>query len=177
MTTPTPVPVSSAAPQPTAGGSNANTPDPSTHDVGLLITLMKRQRDVYEQLQSLGDQQRDLIETGSSEALLRLLSQRQKLVDELTVVHGDLEPYRNDWKRFWGGLNKPHQQEVGSLIQHVEELLGAIIEKDNQARQDLEQAKSMVGGELDQAAHASVAVRAYKSPAVSGNNRLTDRQG
>ena len=58
MTTPTPAPVSSAAPQPTAGGPNANTHDPSIHDVGLLITLMKRQRDVYEQLHRLGDQQK-----------------------------------------------------------------------------------------------------------------------
>lgn len=138
---------------------------------------MKRQRDIYEQLHHLGNQQSDLIETGATEALLGLLSQRQKLVDELTAVHGDLEPYRNDWQRFWDGLTEPHQQEVGALIKRVEELLGSIIEKDDQARQHLEQAKGMVSGQLDQTAHAGVAVRAYKSPAVTGNNRLTDRQG
>ena len=106
MTEPSPTRTSLGSSSPAAstsvGGVGLHNTDRS--DVSELVSLLEKQRDIYLQLQSLSGDQAGLIAGGSAEALLGLLADRQKRVDELTRINVDLEPYRSRWDEVWGGV-------------------------------------------------------------------------
>jgi len=153
-------------------------PLPVADHADAVVLLLERQRGLYEQLRELGEKQRQLIQDQLPEPLLVVLSQRQQLVDELAQINHELEPYRSNWRRFYGALSGPDQKRVGGLVQEVETLLASIIEKDNHDQTQLEQAKRLVGDELGLAVRAGAAVHAYKTQFAAGRGRqLTDRKG
>src|SRR5262249_16506136 len=62
-----------------------------------LIRLLERQRDVFQHLRSLADRQRALVEQDDPQPLLVLLSERQRLVEDLNRCNSLLAPYRRNW--------------------------------------------------------------------------------
>jgi len=146
-------------------------------NVQALIALLRRQRDAYEQLRGLSGQQGPLIDEGSAEALLGVLSQRQRLVDTLAGLNRGIEPYRMQWSQFLEGLVEDDREQIGGLVRDVEGLLSGIIEQDERDRRRLEASKQVVGKELGRVAHSSAAMNAYKVSTASSGARFTDRQG
>ncbi len=67
---------------------------PSVADVGHLVDRLTQQRDLYQQLKTLSDQQGQLIADGQAEQLLAVLSQRQGLVDQLTQLNEKIVPFK-----------------------------------------------------------------------------------
>ena len=160
----------------------------TTHDVPALIGLLESQGQLYQQLASLGDQQTkivasdlgsdDLAGADATEQLLRLLAQRQQLIDQIAATHDQLAPYRADWPAFWQALSEQDRCRIGPLVDQVEQLLAGIIKQDDQDRQTLQQAQSRAGAELKQLAAAGNAVNAYKPTMSAENiNRFTNQQG
>ena len=160
----------------------------ATHDVSALISLLERQRQLHQQLASLGEQQTTIIasdmgsadqaDADATEQLLRLLAQRQQLIDQIAATHDQLAPYRADWPALWQVLSDRERCRIGPLVDQVEQLLAGIIKQDDQDRQKLQQAQSRARAELKQLAAAENAVNAYK-PTISAEhvNRFTNQQG
>lgn len=171
--------------QPGSGHSAFGGPtDPAAGaDTQRLVTLLTQQRDIYQQLQALSGTQSQLVDSGSSEPLLAILAQRQQLIDELARLHSEMEPFRRRWEQVYGGLSGAQKEEVADLVKQVEGLLTAIIDQDNRDRQQLEDARTQVGGELTRMAHAGAASAAYHVQRSSGQSAgsgvipLTDRHG
>ncbi|MFW6059651.1 MAG: flagellar export chaperone FlgN [Phycisphaeraceae bacterium] len=151
---------------------------PSRADVGRLIERLSQQRDLYQQLKALSDQQGQLIADGQGEQLLAVLAQRQGLVDQLAQLNEQLAPFKEHWPTLSDQLDAAQRQQVNGLLEEVETLLESIIQQDDRHREQLQAAKQQIGRQLEQTHTAGRALNAYK-PAGAGNApaRFTDRQG
>ena len=160
----------------------------TSHDVPVLIELLDRQCQLYEQLASLSRRQTDVIEAGlaggdhpgtdAAEQLLRLLAQRQQLIDRVTAVHERLAPYRADWQALWRDLSSTDRCRVGPLVSRAEQLLAGVIEQDSRDQHKLLEAQARTGGELLRVAAVGKAINAYKpAPSAQHVNRFTNQEG
>ena len=177
----------------TPSGNQSSLPQPSEPGLPVvgsdsagtqrLVELLQKQRDRYQKLQALSRTQSQLVESAATEPLLKVLAQRQHLVDELAHLHGEMEPYRQQWEQVYGQLPDADRDIVAGLINEVEQLLAGIIDQDNHDQRQLKQSKDQVGKGLSQTAHAGVAMAAYKANHTYGIGQqssgtpLTDRKG
>lgn len=86
----------------------------STHDGTCLINLLTQQRDVYRELHQLASIQRQAIEEERSEESLRILGDRQRLINRLTEVNSELEPYRSRWDKIRQDFAPEGRRAVGA---------------------------------------------------------------
>ncbi|MCE9592225.1 MAG: flagellar protein FlgN [Planctomycetes bacterium] len=164
-----------------------NSPPAIPGNVPALIALLEKQRALYDQLNAMGREQSQLIETAQTESLLSVLAQRQKLIDEVTTVNADLDPYRRRWSEIWADLNPADRRRVGDLVRAVESALATILKRDEEDRKALQSARAKVSEQIKAVSHAGAAVNAYRSAATpttakpagvaQGNNRFMNRQG
>jgi len=149
---------------------------PDLSDAQQMIALLQRQRDGYQQLVALGEQQSKLIEDGHGEQLLTLLAQRQLLIDQMTSLGEQIAAFHQQWPTVSVALGEHNSRKVRDLVAEVEALLATILQRDDKDRAQLELAHHQKGQELSKTASAPQALRAYKS-AATGSPRFTDRQG
>jgi len=161
-------------------GPTTETPSAAAPGPEQLLAMLSRQRDLYEQLRSLSDQQADFIAAGETERLLTLLGQRQTLVDALGEASVELSPHRAEIATLANDASQPLAGQIKSLVDEVRSLLSTIIAQDDAGRRDLEAARDEVGTQLRQTAGAPQALGAYGGPAGSGTAhtpRFTDQRG
>lgn len=162
-------------------------PSTSAPDVAALVELLEQQCQLYAQLATVSGQQTGVIaddfgtNTGATdeacEQLLRLLAQRQVLIDQIAAVDGQLAPYRADWQSLWQSFSAEERCRVGPLVNQVERTLAEIIDQDDLDRQRLERARGAAGHELTRLSAAGAAVNAYKAaPTTADVNRFTNQQ-
>lgn len=149
----------------------------ATIDSPRVVALLERQLDLYQQLRLLSDQQRPLVEQGAAESLLAVLSQRQKLIQELAGLNEELDPYRQRWAEFWASLESGERQRVGGLVSRTQEILAAIMERDEADRRQLQEAKGRVAGEMGRINQAGAAIHAYRGTPGPNAPRFTNHQG
>jgi hypothetical protein len=117
--------------------------------------------------------------------LLTVLSERQVVVDRLTQINGELAPLRSRMAAITESASEATREAIRSRVAEVQDMLQAIIERDEQDRQSLEESKAQVGRELAKVRTAPAAIHAYKTspPAAAGRAyaptaaRFTDARG
>ena len=157
------------------------TTPPSADHVGRLIDRLTQQRELYQQLKTLSDQQGELIAQGQAEQLLTVLSQRQSLVEQIAQLNEHIAPFKQHWPDLSAQISDDQRKQVNTLLEEVENLLQSIIGQDDRHRQQLQSAKEDVGRQLQQVNHAGRAINAYgnqkpKAP-TAAPARFTDSQG
>lgn len=135
------------------------------YDIDELVAILTRQRDLYAHLRQIGQKQSDLVERGAAEALLELLAQRQRFIDELSDLNERLAPFREDWPRVWRQVPESRRAMVSELLNTVSDTLSRILEQDDQDRARLAASQDKVKAELGRVSGAAVAVRAYAGQA------------
>lgn len=160
---------------------------PNTSDLSTLVSLLERQLALYRGLSELSAQQSATIEQGEPEPLLNVLASRQRVIEDLTGVNRELEPYRKRWDDLWASLAESDRGRIGDLVRAVQQLLTQIIAQDERDRSALQAAKNRVGAEVQRISRAGAAVQAYRSTPTAGqrpqggiaqgNNRFMNQQG
>ncbi|MEE9404156.1 MAG: flagellar export chaperone FlgN [Algisphaera sp.] len=155
--------------------SRPSLPDDAKHLVGLLT----RQRDLYQELSGLSARQQELIDTGRTEALLGVLTQRQALIDQLTTCNQEVAPLRSRLSDIAAGASESVRVMIRERVDQVQSLLQKIIERDEADRVRLEASRSRVGDEMKRVNAAPAAVNAYRASAsaASVGGRFTDARG
>lgn len=150
----------------------------SAQQVRAMIDLLAEQRDLYQQLKTLSDQQACCIRDGSTEALLTVLSQRQGLIEALTRSNTQVAPYRQRWSDLGGSVDADQREQVRQVLAQIEQMLQEIMAQDDRDRAELKSVQQQLGTQLNQVGQASRAIRAYGSR-TSGPRpaTFTDRQG
>ena len=95
-----------------------------------LIELLTHQRSLYRKLKVLAERQQALVSHDDTEALLKLLAERQKLVDGLVKLNEQIAPYRQQWSTFFGSLSTERRDEISDLLEEVNTSLGSILKND-----------------------------------------------
>jgi len=120
------------------------TTDSDVFDLEELMRLLRWQKQLYQQLDQLSAQQGSLIGADQGEHLLQLLSQRQKIVKALSKLHDQLQPYRERWDRIRDRLDEQQRAQIETILQHVQQLLGQIIRRDEEDSRQLTQRKGQI---------------------------------
>jgi len=126
-----------------------------------LVVVLRQQRDVYQQLGGLAEQQEALIAANDADGLLQLLSARQQLVDCVGRLNEELVPMRQRWQEVLADMSDSDRQEVRSLVLEVNGLLESILKRDERDSEELSVRKGEVESELSRAATGRKAHVAY----------------
>jgi len=146
-----------------------------TLDIGVrLIELLTQQSVLYRQLRELSQKQTSLVDGSDPEALLKILAGRQRLIDKLKVITGELAPIRSDWQRISSGLAPAQKQEVGRLVLEVQNTLQDILSRDEKDSQKLSDSKGQVFKEIQGVSAGKILNRKYGQPSGSGQSRYLD---
>jgi|GEM_PF-4234758 len=131
-----------------------------------VMPALERQAALYDQLAAFGPRQDELIASGEGDDLLRLMGDRQAVVDELVEVHRGLEDVRADWQGFVDGLTEQDRDALGERLDALKALAARVHEQDSQTRRHLDGARDQVSQNMSGLGRAKGAVRAYGGTAA-----------
>lgn len=141
-----------------------------------LIDLLMRQEQIVNKLLDLAKYQGKLIESKSTDPLLGLLSQRQKLIDEFTRMQGELNRLTEGREDQLRGLDTQTRKRIQSLIDDIGNSLNRVMVNDDEDRKALEDAKGQVKADLASTGAAQKARSAYRGAGFVGS-QFADQQG
>ncbi len=147
-----------------------------------LTVILNRQRAICMDLRRHTVRQRQLIEQQRQEPLLTLLSERQHLIDELTVLSAGLEPYRTHWPDLWARMDEAQQANISRMVGEVQSLVDEIMSADATDQQRIESEKEKLREAMNRLNQGRQTRRAYSAPGPAGrgprpSNRFMDHQG
>ncbi len=148
----------------------------TTSEPGRLVELLRHQNVLYRRLRLLADRQKAMVAADDAKPLLGLLAERQKLVDGLIGLNGQLTPFRNNWTEVYNGLDESMRKDVAQLLEEANAALGLILHSDQQDTAKLEAKRQDVAGRLDALETGSAASAAYSSAGLGASTGVTDEQ-
>ncbi|QDU88240.1 FlgN protein [Pirellulimonas nuda] len=136
-----------------------------------LATLIHRKLQVLRQLHAVGLRQADLVDSGDTANLLRLLSAKQQLVDALGQIERAMAPFRDQAPedRTWSSPQK--RALAASESQECARLLAEIVAMEEQQEARMRSRRDDVGQQLRQAHCAAGAAGAYRAHHTAGPPR------
>jgi hypothetical protein len=140
-----------------------------------MIQLLQHQQELVGRLDRLADTQMALIDSGAADALLELLADRQKIVDELAAGQDAMTGLSKALHEA-GDVPAGVRERITELVDDIADQLSRIVNRDEQDRARLRTARDRTSDELGglrtarQAQHAYVQVK-------TRNNRFADRRG
>lgn len=145
-----------------------------------LEAILDEQRRICERLEQLtlrpaGDQREGEEIPSDTGELLRVIGERQSLVDQLTTLNAELEPYRREWEWCMGRLEAPCREKMEQRVRELGALVDRIWARDEADRAVLERQRSAVSSELTGISRGRVAMSAYGMRAAPQAPMFQDR--
>lgn len=140
-----------------------------------LARLVASQCALCRTIESLGERQSAMIEGDDTDGLLRLLAERQTLLDELASLSEQLGPFRSQWEQFAGRLPAAERQALQRNVKEMTESVERISARDEVDRTALERRRSVIAEALGDVRRGRGAIAAYVTG--SGEARYQDREG
>ncbi len=152
--------------------------DPSVENGdGRLPALLREQRDLYLRLKALSSRQSELIAGSDTQALLELLNDRQAIVNQLSELSERIGCQPEQLASIASDLPESERELVRSLLKEMEELLQAIITRDDDDRRELSNLFEQKGRQISQVNRMGPALHAYRTTPSSTPPRFTDSKG
>lgn len=139
-----------------------------------MVELLRHQQVLYRRLRQLSERQNLLVTREDPEALLQLLSERQRLVDGLVGLSAQLAPFREKWSEVYNSLSEPKRREVAELLEEANQSLGAILSSDSKDSATLTARKQGIAAELANYGAAGRATAAYASAGATGQTSYAE---
>ncbi|MHC4217160.1 MAG: hypothetical protein ACYSU7_01770 [Planctomycetota bacterium] len=140
-----------------------------------LIEMLLHQQQLVGELDRLADGQMALIDGGESDALLDLLTDRQRLVDELSAGQDRLTGL-SESLRETDTVTEGVRDRVAELVDDIADQLSRIVNRDEQDRVRLRTERDRTADEISGLHTAKQAQHAYVNHKAR-NNRFADRRG
>ena len=144
---------------PGAGGRDAGAAGGSL--VPTLVRALSGQKGLYVQILALANEQSRYVASGDNEALMTVLGARSRLIQQVSPLDTELQPYKGRWQEVLDGLPEGDRKVVGGLLQDVQKLLSDILETDERDKASLVKQKTMVSGEITRTVSGRALNRAY----------------
>jgi len=140
-----------------------------------VLPAVRRQASLYHKLADFGPRQDALIASGDGEALMRVLAERQAVVDDLVGVHDSLEAVRQHWRQFVEALADDDRQRLGERLEELKAVAARVQEQDADAKRRLDEAREGLSDEMRGLADARGALRAYGAAGAQPSRRADHR--
>lgn len=145
-----------------------------------LVRVLDRQVELYGELEKLSSRQSDLVQGDEPDALLDLLARRQVIVEQVTHLNQQLEPFTRQWETLVERLSSAQRDTIAQRTTRLDELIGAITARDEADRRILEARRKSVAGEINGLSNKRAAVAAYggaRTARTPVSPRFQDREG
>ncbi|MEM1072309.1 MAG: flagellar export chaperone FlgN [Planctomycetota bacterium] len=139
-----------------------------------LVSLLDQQIDLYGTLDELSKRQHDIVETDDTDSLLRVLAERQSVINRIANLARALEPFRSDWDANVNRLPDTERVRIRARLDELAIVMEQIARRDEHDRDVIEQRRSAIGQELGGAKRTGVALSAYGGQARGP--RFQDRE-
>ncbi|MBX3357211.1 MAG: flagellar protein FliT [Phycisphaeraceae bacterium] len=123
--------------------------------------LVSAQCELCREIEAMGDDQSRMVQEDRTEDLISLLAKRQKLVDRLGALGGELAPLRRKWEVFEPRLSPSQRATVTGLADQLAGLIDRISRRDESDRLCLEERRGRIAAELGGVSVGRGAVSAY----------------
>ena len=138
--------------------------------------LLDEQCELCVGLDSLSSRQTQAVGIGDTDGLLRILGQRQTLVDRVMEINAILEPFRTKKDELVSRLAPAQREGIVQRVGKIAALVENVRARDDQDRVSIEKMRTSVADELANLTRVKGAAAAY-SPAGVGGARFHDRKG
>ncbi len=128
-----------------------------------VISLLREQAQLYEKLEKMGQRQRALISLDDTLPLLRLLADRQRVIESLSKVGELLRPVRSKWEVYSSRFNKAQKAEADELIASAQACVERLLAEDAKDAKLLSAKKEATAKSLRQVPTSNKAISAYKN--------------
>lgn len=138
---------------------------------------LDRQYELYERLDALSREQSGLVRADDTRALLGVLAERQTVIDQITRVNEEIEPFRRSWDRLTPLLSDDERATLSERLDALAELIEQITRRDDADRAALEQRRTDVAKELGVVSRGRGALAAYGGRPGTSGPKFQDREG
>lgn len=142
-----------------------------------LIETLETQQSLVDRLSELADRQGELIEGGRTDALLGLLSQRQRLIDDFVGAQEEVGRMTDGIDERLDGLPAMVRDRISSLIDEIGRRLTEVMAHDERDQGLLQTRRAGAKEELGSLSTAQVARNAYLGGSRPSGSRYADRRG
>lgn len=141
-----------------------------------ILALLRHQQSLYQELSGLTKKQRMMIQQGTTDSLMKILADRQRVTRGLEEVSGRLRPIRDQWSIYRERLCESTRHEAERLISESHGHLEEIMRSDAEDARLLAAQKSVVATELDQSRTQRDAMSAYRGVRIVDDTVSYDEQ-
>lgn len=142
-----------------------------------LNKLLDEQCELCVGLDTLSSRQTQAVGIGDTDGLLRILGQRQTLVDRVVEINSSLEPFRLRKEELLGRLAPAQREGVVQRVGKIAALVESVRARDDQDRIVIERMRSAVADELANLARVKGAAAAYAKNGAGVGAVYQDRRG
>lgn len=136
-----------------------------------LTRLLDEQMELCRGLESLSEAQSNAVSDGDAEALLRVLGERQTIIDRVGEINMELETFRSRRERVLARLSVAERAEVEGRIESIAKAVGSVCERDERDRRELQSQRDEVSKQLGGIGKSRGAVAAYGAGVSAGVSR------
>lgn len=150
---------------------------PPSEWIPVVVSALSRQCDLCRTLESLSVRQSEQIRSGDSDGLLRVLAERQGIVDQVAELNDELSPYRAQWETCLAAAGRDERSRLELLVTQLTDLVERIARQDDADRAALESRRSALSTELGGVIRGRGAVAAYNGLGATNRPRFQDQNG
>jgi len=92
-----------------------------------VVFLLRQQRNLYHQLKTLTDRQRQLAGTNSPELLVQIISGRRKLIAKLRQINEKLSLIKASWPKISVQIGIEHKTQARQIADEAQRILKQIL--------------------------------------------------
>lgn len=140
-----------------------------------LLALVREQIGLYERLEELSLRQHELVECEDTDALLAVLGQRQRLIEDISAAASRMTPYRAGWEGHVGGLPEGERRSLRLGLDSLASMMARIADRDERDRKTMEDRRRRVQSQIAGVKRGGSAMKSYAQPQPRGP-RFQDRE-
>lgn len=141
-----------------------------------LVSLVGEQIGLYQRLEELSLRQHELVESEDTDALLSVLTERQRLIEDITNVASRMTPYRARWDDHVGRLAEGEREALRRGLDDLASMMARIADRDEHDRRTMEDRRQRVQTQISGVKRGGAAVRSYGQASAPRGPRFQDRQ-
>lgn len=140
-----------------------------------IARLIDEQVGLYEELDRLSEHQHSIIENDDTDAILRVLGDRDAVIGRIRDVSARLTPYHARWSEHVDLLPEQERARLRARLSSVEAMMQRIAERDEADRIVMQERREALGGQLSGVRRSGAAMAAYGRAPTKGP-RYQDRE-
>jgi len=139
----------------------ARNPLATPHDHGRLRLLLDEQEALFVRLDALSKRQQSLVEGERTDELLRVLTERQTVIDGIAELARELQPFRDHWDAVLAEAKPEQRDRLAHQVERMADLAALVATRDDADRKLMERRRDSLAGELAGTGRSKGAVAAY----------------